>query len=256
MTLTRPRLVLILVSVVAALALLLDGASRASVTSVSPVRVFLSEQHPSELITVTNGGAEDVRFEVGVYSWSQSEAGEMQLAPTADIIFFPGYVAIAPGESRNIRVGTKLAAGTREKTYRLFLDELPSRASVSRPRAQVRILSKIGVPIFLRPNSARVSVVVSAITPQMGGFSFFLRNEGNVFAQPRDLTVVAFDEHGAVLLQQHWEPWYLLSGSRLRYEVAVPHKLCAKVRSLKFSFTLSEPASIEKRTTPLGVCAR
>ena len=50
----------------------------------------------------------------------------IELAPTQDVVFFPALLTLKPGEERRIRVGSTAAPGSIEKTYRIFVEELPA----------------------------------------------------------------------------------------------------------------------------------
>src|SRR5207247_6252909 len=49
---------------------------------VSPIRIELSRTVPNALVTLTNTGKDLTRFELRVVSWSQNQAGEMDLQST------------------------------------------------------------------------------------------------------------------------------------------------------------------------------
>ena len=58
-----------------------------------------------------------------------------------------------PGEQRNIRIGTAAPPGASEKTFRIFIEELPAPAAGSSGGlpGQVTIRTRLGIPIFLGP---------------------------------------------------------------------------------------------------------
>src|ERR1700759_2394475 len=108
-----------------ALALGIAVVAQATAVAVDPTRLHLSAKAHAQSLTLRNSGTEKARFQVSAFSWAQSTSGEMQLTPTQDILFFPSLLEIAPGETRKIRVTTDVPADTLEKSYRLFVDELP-----------------------------------------------------------------------------------------------------------------------------------
>src|SRR5262245_59654011 len=104
-----------------ALVAVLTGSAAAQATfTISRVQVFLSPAVKSEVLTLANVSAAPLRFQLNVFAWDQSPQGEMVLTPTRDIVFFPPLLTLAPGEQRNIRVGTATPPGSSEKTFRLF----------------------------------------------------------------------------------------------------------------------------------------
>jgi fimbrial chaperone protein len=90
-----------------------------------------------------------LQFQLSVFAWAQSPSGEMQLEPTEDIVFFPTLLTLKPNETRRVRVGSATTQEVREKTYRIFVEELPPAGTVA--GSGVRVLTKMGIPIFVRP---------------------------------------------------------------------------------------------------------
>src|SRR5262245_20832967 len=103
----------------------LPRAAHASEFDVSPVTLTLNGQMTSTMLTITNRGSEAVRFHVSAFAWDQRPDGEMVLNPTTDVVFFPAMLTLNPKEARNLRVGTNVKPGAVEKTYRIFVQELP-----------------------------------------------------------------------------------------------------------------------------------
>ena len=81
-------------------------------------------------MTVRNDGDQRLRLQVSVMAWNQNKLGEMVLDPTDDIIFYPNLLTLEPGAQRNLRVGVNGAVVAREKSYRIFVEELPSNVKL------------------------------------------------------------------------------------------------------------------------------
>ena len=156
-------------------------ASAATTFTVSRVQVFLSAHVKSEMLTVGNVSAEALRFQLSVFGWDQDPQGELVLTPTRDIVFFPPLFSLAPGEQRNIRIGTATPPAATEKTYRIFIEELPpSDAPSGGAPGRVTIRTRLGVPIFLKPGKEVMSGRIEGLALRQGRVSFELRNTGNV----------------------------------------------------------------------------
>src|ERR1700693_6418988 len=125
----------------------------ASAFRVTPVQVNLSAKS-STLLTLANESGHALRFQITVFSWTQSPTGEIQLAPTQDITFFPALLTLGPGEERKVRIGSNTVATDTEKTYRIFFEELPPAEKPEQKQTEVRILTKTGVPIFVQAPAA------------------------------------------------------------------------------------------------------
>ena len=230
----------------------------ASTVAVSPVNIFLTTDTPSALLTLTNQGSERVTFEISLYSWNQTNAGAMQLAPTPDIVFFPSLVTLNPGEARNIRIGTVVKPADVEKSYRLFLEELPSprTRATDRGRLQVRLLSKISLPVFLVPDKVRFNTSISEVTVHHRALSFKINNNGTAHIIPEAVNVSAKDNAGTVLFQRAAIVWYILPGESSKVDVDLPARTCAQIRLLSISLE-TDTEVVKKSFAPsTGACTR
>jgi len=245
-------------SMIAALGLVVGKAepAMASNIAVSPVNIYLARAGASALLTLTNQGSDSISFSVHTYSWTQGESGEIDLAPTSDIIFFPTLLTIAPGESRNIRLGTELQPGSIEKTYRIVLDELPAaRTAQTHPAMQVRVLTRLSIPIFLTPVQTHVQADVSDVAVSKGVLSVRVDNPGTEHIVP-SMSVIGLGASGETTysLGPH-QLWYILAGGVRNVNVPLPSKPCAKVRTVQIVVHVDSLVVKKSVSTPSGACA-
>ncbi len=242
---------------IAALALgLLAGAgrARASGLNVSPVQVWLSPEASKSLITLRNDGAEEARFQITVMLWDEDAKAGMKLSPTEDIIVFPTMLQLKPGETKGLRVGPVVPFGPIEKTYRVFIEEMPAPQKVE-TRAAVRVLTRIGIPVFLAPVKAFEDRRLSAIEVGKSGASVDLENTGNVHFRVQTVRLEGFGEGGAKLFENQAQGWYVLAAGHKRYDLEIPRSACAQVRKLVVSVrTDGEQVFQEPLATPAGAC--
>src|SRR5689334_10246455 len=121
----------------------LTGAAWGSNLQVSPIRLDTDEKTRTTLLTVRNVGRERMRLQASAAAWTQDEHGEMVLQPTREVAYFPSMLELAPGESRQIRIGTTAGSGTHEKTYRVTVEQLPS---LEAEQPGIHLLMKTSVP--------------------------------------------------------------------------------------------------------------
>lgn len=245
-----------LVSLAAPLALLLASPGRAAGAGleVTPVQAELTEKEPNALVSLRNGTETPVRYQVSVQAWDQGPGGEMVLAPTADVVFFPALLSLAPGERRNLRVGAKAAFGEREKTYRLFIEELPP-APGSTPSG-VRVLTRVGIPVYLEPRAPAPRAELFGLAREGRTVRFALRNAGNVRVKPLAVRLVGRGGDGGLVFDQAVSCWYVLAGGERRLEAEIPADRCGAVRQLEVRADLERGSPVEARlATPSGACA-
>jgi fimbrial chaperone protein len=212
------------------------GSAQAGNFQVLPVQVDLGPHAQTETLTVRNHGAESTRFQVSVYAWNQGAAGEMELAPTSDVVFFPSMFELGPGEERKIRVGLAVPAGPVEKTYRVFVEELPPLQLQSTP-GTVRVLTRMGMPIFVEPTMTPSAVAASPRIENFrldkGHLSFDLKNAGSQHVKARGVRLVGRDATGRIRHDEKQPAWYLLAGGLRHYDISLPASDCRAITLLE-----------------------
>lgn len=230
-----------------------SAAALCGTFQVNPIRITLSQQNTSALLSVRNEGAEKVRFQIGVFEWDQSADGEMLLNPTEDLVFYPNLLVVDPGDERNIRVGNnKSVVAAREKSYRIFVEELPPADNSE--HNGIRILTKMGVPIFIQPVKRLLQGNVEGMNLGRGEFTFEVKNDGNVHFFPRAIRVQGKDSNGDTLLERQLQPWYILSGGMRRYSIEIAQTDCPKLQNLTVEVELEGKMLKETFSVPQRAC--
>lgn len=230
-----------------------SGASAATFT-VNPTQIFLSGKTTTALLTLRNDSEETLRFQLTAFAWQQTTSGEIALTPTQDVVFFPALLTLAPKEERRIRVGSTVAVAAQERTYRIFVEELP-QADGQNANA-VRVLTKMGIPIFIRPAKEVATADLRDLALRTGTLRFSLDNRGSVHFVPQRVVVRAAGASGERLGEQDLKAWYILAGGRREFEVAMPAEQCGRIASLSVEVEFDSNVLKESLQTPGGTCAR
>ena len=209
----------------------------ASSFRVTPIRVDLNSRASSSLMTLTNESQDELRFQISAFEWSQAEGtGEMNLTPTKDIVFFPALLTVKPGEDRKVRVGTTVKSGDVEKTYRIFFEELPPLTTPETTTgAEVKIITKLGVPIFVEPAKALVVGEINNASMSAGKLAFDVKNDGNVHFLARSVKVIGLDATGKPVVEKQREGWYVLRGGTRRYDLEFKPEECRAVKTVRIT---------------------
>jgi fimbrial chaperone protein len=226
------------------------GIASAATFTVDPTQIFMSNRSGSVLLTLRNESTETLRFQLSVFAWTQSPSGEMQLVPTEDIVFFPTLLTLKPSETRRVRVGNATGFEAREKTYRIFVEELPPE---SQAHDGVRVLTKMGIPIFLRPAKEVASATLNDLRQQEGALRFTLANAGTVHIVPQSIKVRGL-AGSKTAFERELDGWYVLAGGRREFEMAFPKSECAHVTSIVVDMQFASAKLQERLQTPNGVC--
>ena len=217
------------------IACLVGLASRADASSftVNPIKVSLSSKSQSALLTLQSQTTEEIRFKILVQEWKQSPLGEMQLKDTKDIVVYPGLLTLTSNEERKLRIGSTVAAGAVERSYRVFVEELPPlRAPQTTKKSEVKVLTKMGVPIFVSPDKPLAAGTVEGMALAKGKLAFTVKNTGNVYFLVQSVRVKALNGAGASAFEKNVEGWYVLAGGTRVWEVEIPKDACAKSKTL------------------------
>jgi fimbrial chaperone protein len=228
------------------------GAASAATFTVDPTQIFLSSRTGSVLLTLRNESTETLRFQLTVFEWTQSPTGQMQLEPTEDIVFFPSLLTLKPSEMRRVRVGSATGQDTREKTYRIFVEELPP---VEKTTEGVRVLTKMGIPIFIRPLKEVATATLNNVRQDDGTLRFTLTNSGSVHVMPQNIKVRGLAGSNTAF-ERVLEGWYVLAGGRREFDMAFPKDACAQVTSIVVDIQFASAKLQEQLQTPNGACPR
>lgn len=224
--------------------------------SVNPVQVHLSAKVSSALLTLRNDSTEIIRFQLSGFSWDQTPGEPIALAPTSDIIFFPQLLTLGPKEERKIRIGTATGFGLAEKTYRLFVEELPPLEKPGEAKAGVAMLTRLGIPVFMAAAKPLSQLEIGDFGMHNGTLGFLVRNTGNTHFMTGKIVVRSLDKSGEVILQQSPPGWYVLAGRWRQYRVEIPAADCARIATSVVEVTSgTETVTARLAATPTG-CTR
>ncbi|HWE24270.1 MAG TPA: fimbria/pilus periplasmic chaperone, partial [Myxococcales bacterium] len=187
-----------------------------------------------------------MQYQVSANSWNQTSRAELQLAPTNEIVFFPGLFTLKPGEERNVRIGVGTQFGLVEKSYRVFVEELPPTERPAQPRSEVRVLTRVGVPIFLAPTRALERRAIEDLSAKHGRASFRVSNQGTVHFREDAVQLRGLDAAGNVLFEREQRGWYVLAGGSLDYDFELP-KSCAGLAFVQASVIAENGEKFEQR---------
>ena len=171
------RTLTLLASLVLALAPL---AARAGQVDVSPVRFTFGPGQTIGTLSLANVGADPLRMQLKVFAWAQAPDGSMKLSPTDDVIVFPTLLTIQPGASRQVRVGYEGPKPQVERTYRIFVEELPSLEGLQRGLS-LTMRARVGVPIFVQPPNPKAQGRITGVAVHRNHIEVGLENAGNTF---------------------------------------------------------------------------
>lgn len=239
----------------AALVALLAPALPASAGAfnVKPIRVFLSRDTGSTVITIENEDQKVLRLQVRAYAWSNDSRGQPVLTPSDDLIVFPTLVDINPMEHRSIRIGFSGAAAAKELTYRIALDEMPSLESqLGKSRSPgLEVRTRITVPVFFTPLIATARAQIDDLSVNRGVVRGTFSNDGNVHATVSTVEIVGRDASGAKIFDKQINGWYVLAGQSWQFQTALG-RACSKVKTL--SVTVQSDFGRFSRTAGASDC--
>jgi fimbrial chaperone protein len=119
----------------------------------------------------------------------------------------------------------------------------------------VRVLTKMGIPIFVRPVKEVATATLNDLRQQNGTLRFTLTNAGTVHIVPQSIKVRGL-AGSAAAFDQDLEGWYVLAGGRREFELAFPKNTCAQVTSIVVDIQFASAKLQERLQTPNGACPR
>jgi fimbrial chaperone protein len=204
--------------------------------SVNPIRVDINATARSGAIGVRNEGKDKLSFQLQGMEWTQDNEGKDQYAPTRELIYFPKILTVESGEEGLVRVGMNAAVVKSEKTFRLFIEELPgptaAAAKAEGKSAQINVLIRFGAPVFVAPVQPVDSAEIPSMELAKGVLSLTLRNTGNRHQLIEGIQLKGTDAQGAEVYALTIADRYLLAGVTKPFSTSIPADQCAKLARL------------------------
>ena len=197
------------------------GTASAGGLTVSPIMVELSAKETAQGLWLSNSGSEPMRAQLRGYVWSQGEGADV-LQPTQDLVLSPPMLTLAPGQQQLVRLIRVGAAGPREQSYRILIDELPDP---NKPQHNgLNFVMQFSVPVFALAADQSKGAATSApldwkIVSEGGNFVLTAMNAGTQRAQVADFELL--DAQGKILQQQSGLFGYVLAGATRRWSLSL-----------------------------------
>lgn len=189
------------------------GAAAETSLSVAPLRIALTPERPVASLTMGNADTTEVAVQAEVLQWSQDREGNDVYAPTRDVLVNPAIFRLPPGGRQIVRLGLQVPAEARERSYRIFLRQLPRDQALPQDGAEgakLQTLLRIGVPVFVPPTQPPQRVLEWSLLADRGEhFRLVLHNQDSEHIQLTQLVVRR--EDGAELLRKNLS-LYVLAG--------------------------------------------
>jgi fimbrial chaperone protein len=205
--------------------LLLSSAATAGEFRVTPITLTFERGVKSGVITIQNETEEPLQLQVKAYEWTQDENGKDHYTETNDLIFFPRMMSLTKTEERILRAGIKAPAGAQEKTYRLFIEEIPGpRQEAS--GTEIRVAIRLAVPIFVKPERLSPQGRIDRFGLSDGQLQAVVQNTGNTHFVIDSVILKGLDEKGTETLSKELSGWYLLAGATRAYQTPLTAEVC------------------------------
>lgn len=131
--------------------------ARAGSFGINPVKLTLSGQNATQVMTVRNDGAQAAVMQVELAAWSQAD-GQDVYTPTRDLLATPPIFTLPAGATQILRIGLRRAPDAQnELAYRMFLQEVPPPAKPDAVGLQVAL--RFSVPVFVVPTQKATPIL-------------------------------------------------------------------------------------------------
>jgi fimbrial chaperone protein len=207
--------------------LFLPVAARAGDWRVSPIRLDLGRDAKSGAVTVANDSDDRLQVQMKAYEWTQDAEGMDRYEETGEILFFPRLMILERKEEKILRAGIRVPAVAKEKTFRLFIEEIPGPRKAEGVNVAVAI--RFGVPIFVKPLKVEARGEVGAMTMSAGALLVPVSNTGNVHFVVQSVLVRGKNGAGEEIFSRELSGWYLHAGVSRGYTTTVPPGTCGNM---------------------------
>jgi fimbrial chaperone protein len=245
---------IIRLSIIYGILLFASFPARAGDFQVSPITLELGQGVNSGVFTVINEGQEKINFQITVSEWTQDGSGQDVYLETKDIVFFPKIMTLEVGEQQVIRVGLKGPRTREEKTYRIFIEQIPSREKSA--GANIAVSIRFAPPIFVKPVQIKTSGAIDTIQLARGKIIAVVRNTGNVHFRIASILIRGRSAGGAEVFRQEIAGWYLLHNVARNIETSFPQEKCEELTSVEIEAKTENSNLNGKLDVQRGMCGQ
>jgi fimbrial chaperone protein len=221
---------------------------------VSPIMLELGQGVKSGVFNVMNQSQEKLNFQISVSEWSQDADGKDVYTDSSDIIFFPKIMTLEAREQQVIRVGIKGPQPYREKTYRIFIEQIPIRQKGTGINIAVSI--RFAPPIFVKPAIVKTEGAIEAFQLSNGKIKAVVKNTGNVHFKILSIFIKGKTADGSEVFSKELAGWYLLNQMARTLEEPISLEKCQQLSTVEIeakaeNITLNGKLNVQK-----GMCSQ
>jgi len=182
------------------------------------------------LVKISNVDVHPLQLQVRLFRWTSGAQGESLYEESDDLVFYPHLLEIQPKEERLIRAGIKQPATHEEKSYMLFIEEIPQSQkktlgneslAASAKGMKVAVAVRFGVPVFVLPVKPEFNAEVSQISVDKGVLALTVKNTGNTHLVIPEIQLKSEGEFTKSVIGGT-----ILSGSAREYRIPIPDDVC------------------------------
>lgn len=229
-------------------------AADAAEFSVSPIRVEMPRGARSAAVSVGNEDQRPLRMQLRLMEWTQDGEGKDLYRESDELIYYPRMMTVPPQDKRLVRIGLRspsgAPAGAAERTYRLYIDELPALDEGAPAVSGVSFTIRFALPVFVPPVEPKLRGAIDSITLQDGKLRVAVSNPGNLSF--RIASVAA--RSGAFAAEAGG--WYLLAGATRVHTLDIPAEACRKLRRLDVTVKADKLSLEGGLDVEAGMCPR
>lgn len=218
----------------------------------TPIKINFDNRTKTAVLSVQNDGETRTTIQIEAMEWSQDEKGNDQYKPSKELIFFPKIMSVDKGEEKIVRVGYEGKFGGTEKTYRLFLQELPVRKEGD---PAVTMALRMGLPVFVKPSADETGAAsIESLRLNKGSVEVKVRNGGNSHIIVSKILAEGSGAGAAATFRKEIGGWYTLAGGSKTYSIKLDEQECIKSGEIKVQVTAGEKVVEGKLAVDKGAC--
>ena len=231
------------------------STAQAGEFTVKPVRLDVVPSAKSTSLSIVNDGAEKLSFQLQAMDWTQDKDGKDFYSDSHDLIFFPKLMTIEPGQEALVRIGFKSPATFTEKTYRLFIEELPGIVKkIEGNSAQINVLVRFGLPIFAAPMLPQDILVIDGIEFKSRVLSFTAQNSGNRHQMFTSIRIAGTNVENKSIFGLDIADRYLLASSSKSYKTVLSAQQCRELTFITIDIKTDKLAQSRKLDVKSDMC--